>query len=258
MLEGKIVWVTGAGTGIGLAGARSLAGRGALVIMSGRRGDVLEQRAAEIRAKGGKVELETLDVSDPAAVQKVAERIVKRHHRVDILVNSAGVNFPNRYWRNQTVEGWNRVIRTNLDGTFYCAHAVIPVMRARKGGLVINISSWAGAYASALVGAAYNGSKAAVIALTHTINMEECANGIRGCAICPGEVATEILDRRPVPPSAEERTKMLQPEDLGETIRWVAEQPAHVCINEIIISPTWNRTYLGGSDFTESMRQELA
>jgi NADP-dependent 3-hydroxy acid dehydrogenase YdfG len=255
MLKGKIVWITGAGTGIGLAGARALAGRGAFVIMSGRRPEVLEQRAGEIRAEGGKVEVEVLDIGNAAAVQKTADGIVKRHRRVDILVNSAGVNFPNRYWRNQTVEGWDRVIRTNLDGTFYCTYAVIPLMRAQKEGLVINISSWAGAYTSALVGAAYNGSKAAVIALTHTINMEECANGIRGCAICPGEVATEILDRRPVPPSPEERAKMLQAEDLGETIRWVAEQPAHVCINEIVISPTWNRTYLGGSDFTESLQK---
>jgi NADP-dependent 3-hydroxy acid dehydrogenase YdfG len=255
MLEGKIVWITGAGTGIGLAGARALAGRGALVIMSGRRADLLESHAKEIRANGGKVETEALDVTDAAAVQRTAGDIIKRHQKVDILVNSAGVNFPNRYWRNQTVEGWNRVIRTNLDGTFYCTHMMIPHMRARKDGLVINISSWAGAYTSALVGAAYNGSKAAVIALTHTINMEECANGIRACAVCPGEVATEILDRRPVPPSTEERARMLQAEDLGETIRWVAEQPAHVCINEIVISPTWNRTYLGGSDFTESLQK---
>ncbi len=255
MLEGKIVWITGAGTGIGLAGARALAGRGALVIMSGRRRDVLESRAAEIRANGGQVEGEPLDVSDAAAVHRVAEAILKRHHRVDILVNSAGVNYPHRFWRNQTVAGWDRVIRTNLDGTFYCTYAVIPSMRERKNGLVINISSWAGAFTSAVTGAAYNGSKAAVIALTRTINMEECANGIRGCTICPGEVATEILNNRPVPPPAEECARMLQPADLGEAIRWVAEQPAHVCINEIIISPTWNRTFLGGSDF-EASRQK--
>ena len=84
--------------------------------------------------------------------------------------------------------------------------------------------------------------------MTTNLNMEECANGIRACAICPAEVDTPIMDRRPEPPSAEVRAKMLQPSDLGRTILWVAEQPAHVCVNEIIISPTWNRAYLGHDD----------
>ena len=244
-LEGKIAWITGAGTGIGLAGTRALAQAGATVVMSGRRGDVLEREAAAIRNSGGKATVEPLDVSDPDAVQRVAHAILSRHAKVDILVNSAGLNNPQRYWRDQTVDSWNQVIRINLDGTFYCTQAVIPSMRARKDGVVINISSWAGKYTSAMVGAAYNGSKAAVVSLTETINMEECVNGIRACAICPAEVATPILDRRPVPPSTEERAKMLQPADLGATIRWVAEQPPQVCINEIIISPTWNRLYVG-------------
>ncbi len=244
-LEGKIAWITGAGTGIGLAGAQALARAGATVVMSGRRGDVLERESAAIRNAGGKATVETLDVSDAAGVQRVTQSILARHGKVDILVNSAGLNNPQRFWRDQTVESWDQVIRINLDGTFYCTKAVIPSMRTQKDGVVINISSWAGKYTSAMAGAAYNGSKAAVVSLTETINMEECANGIRACAICPAEVATPILDRRPVPPSAEERAKMLQPADLGETIRWVAEQPPHVCINEIIISPTWNRLYVG-------------
>jgi len=244
-LDGRIAWITGAGSGIGLGGARALAAAGATVIMSGRRRDVLEREAAAIRGSGDKAEVEPLDVSDPSAVQRTTKGILARHGKIDILVNSAGLNNPQRYWRDQTVESWNQVIRINLDGTFYCTQAVIPSMRLRKDGVVINISSWAGKYTSAMVGAAYNGSKAAVVSLTETINMEECVNGIRACAICPAEVATPILDRRPVPPSAEERAKMLQPADLGETIRWVAEQPPHVCINELIISPTWNRLYVG-------------
>ncbi|HXX12978.1 MAG TPA: SDR family oxidoreductase [Burkholderiales bacterium] len=244
-LEGKVAWITGAGSGIGLAGAQALAKAGAAVVMSGRRGDVLERESAAIRNSGGKAAAEALDVSDAAGVQRVAQGILSRHGKVDILVNSAGLNNPTRFWRDQTVESWNQVIRINLDGTFLCTQAVIPSMRTRKDGVVINISSWAGKYTSAGVGAAYNGSKAAVVSLTETINMEECANGIRACAICPAEVATPILDRRPSPPPAEERAKMLQAADLGETIRWVAEQPPHVCVNEIIISPTWNRLYIG-------------
>jgi NADP-dependent 3-hydroxy acid dehydrogenase YdfG len=251
-MEGKVAWITGAGTGIGLAGAQALAKAGALVIMSGRRAEVLEREAAQIRRAGAKVEIEPLDVSDQEQVARVAAEILRRHGRVDILVNSAGLNVANRYWRNQTLEGWDEVIGANLDGSFYTAFAVLPAMRAQRDGLVINVSSWAGVYHAQLTGAAYNASKHAVIAMTETINMEEAANGIRACAICPAEVATPIMDRRPVPPSAEDRAKMLQPEDLGATIRFVAEMPAHACINQIIISPTWNRIYLGGLEKPKS------
>jgi len=250
-LDGKVAWVTGAGSGMGLSGAQQMAAAGATVVMSGRRADVLEQGAAAIREAGGKAEVQALDVSDAAAVQRAAEAILARHGRLDILVNSAGLNNPERFWRNQTVDSWNQVIRINLDGTFYCTHAVLPAMRARKEGLVINISSWAGKYTTAMTGAAYCGSKHAVVSLTETINMEECINGIRACVICPAEAATPILDRRPVPPSAEERAKMLQPDDIGKTILWVTEQPAHVCVNEITISPTWNRMYIGGADMKQ-------
>ena len=245
-LEGKVAWITGAGTGIGLAGAQALAKAGATVIMSGRRAEVLEREAEQIRKGGGKAESQPLDVSDHEQVARVAADILRRHGRVDILVNSAGLNVTDRYWRNQTLEGWDEVIGANLDGSFYTTFAVLPAMRKQRDGLVINVSSWAGVYHAQLTGAAYNASKHAVVAMTETINMEECANGIRACAICPAEVATPILDRRPVPPSAEDRARMLQAEDVGNTIRFVAELPAHACINQIIISPTWNRLYVGG------------
>ena len=245
-LEGKVAWITGAGTGIGLAGAQALAKAGAVTVLSGRRGELLEHEAGQIRKTGAKAEIEPLDVSDHEQVARVAAEILRRHGRVDILVNSAGLNVTNRYWRNQTLEGWDEVIGVNLDGSFYTTFAVLPAMRTQRDGLVINVSSWAGVYHAQLTGAAYNASKHAVIAMTETINMEECANGIRACAICPAEVATPIMDRRPIPPSPEDRARMLQPEDLGKTIRFVAEMPAHACINQIIISPTWNRIYAGG------------
>jgi len=245
-LKDQVAWVTGAGSGIGLGGARELAAAGACVVLSGRRADALEREAAAIHSAGGRAEVEPLDVGDAAAVGRAAQSIVQRLGRIDILVNSAGLNNPLRYWRDQTVASFDEVVRVNLNGTFYCVRAVLPAMRAQRGGVVINIASWAGRHTMALVGAAYNGSKHAVVSLSETINMEEGAYGIRACAICPAEVATPILDRRPVPPSAEERARMLQPEDLGRTIRWVAEQPPHVCVNEILISPCFNRIYHGG------------
>ncbi len=251
-LTGKVAWITGAGTGIGLAGAKALAEAGATVVMSGRRKEVLALEAEKIRIKGGKSEVEALDVSDARVVKKAAAAILSRHARVDILVNSAGLNVPNRYWKNQTIEGWKEVIGINLDGSFYTTLAVLPSMRARKDGLVINVSSWAGIFHPKLTGAAYNASKHAVTAMTETINMEECTNGIRACAICPAEVATPIMDRRPIPPSAEDRARMLQAEDLGNTIRFIAQMPPHVCVNQVIISPTWNRMYIGGEDIRKS------
>lgn len=243
-LQGKVAWITGAGTGIGLAGALALAQAGAVVVLSGRREAVLAEAAGQVRAAGGVAEVEVLDVADAAAVQQVAQAILARHGRIDILLNSAGLNTPNRFWKNQTVEGWRSVIGANLDGVFYTVQAVLPAMRAQHDGLILNVSSWAGVHHPKLTGAAYNGSKHGVTALTETINMEECTNGIRACAICPAEVATPIMDRRPVPPSAEDRARMLQPEDLGRTIRFIAELPAHACINQLIISPTWNRMYI--------------
>lgn len=116
-------------------------------------------------------------------------------------------------------------------------------MSRQGGGLVINISSWAGRYVGRLTGPAYTAAKHAVVAFTESLNIEESGNGIRACAICPGEFDTPILASRPVPPSAEIRARMLKAEDLGRTIRFVAEMPPHVCVNEILISPTHNRSF---------------
>jgi NADP-dependent 3-hydroxy acid dehydrogenase YdfG len=176
-------------------------------------------------------------------VKRTAEAILARHGRIDILLNSAGLNTPKRLWKDQSVDGWRSVVGINLDGSFYTTLAVLPAMRKQRDGLIINVSSWAGVFHAKFTGAAYNGSKHAVTAMTETINMEECTNGIRACALCPAEVATPIMDRRPVPPSAQDRARMLQPDDMGETIRFIAGLPPHVCINQLIISPTWNRMY---------------
>lgn len=246
-LKGKVAWITGGGSGIGLAGAKALAGAGATVVISGRTARTNESALAELK-KIGDAEATLLDVADKKAVAATAAEIEKRHGRIDVLVTSAGTNIGGgkRNLKTMSLEGWDDVVRINLDGLFYCCHAVLPGMRARKDGLIVNISSWAGRYASALTGPAYNATKRAVIAVTESINMEECANGIRATSILPGEVATPILEKRPVPPSAEERARMAQPEDFGKAILFVATMPARTCVNELVIAPTWNRFYLGG------------
>lgn len=244
-LQEQVAWITGAGSGIGLAAARALASAGATVVLSGRRPDPLEAAAAHIRATGGVAEVAALDVTDAEAVAATASQILQRHgNRMDVLVNCAGTNTPERFWRDQSAKGWRQVIATNMDSIFYTTYAVLPAMRARRSGLVINVSSWAGVHHPKLTGPAYNGSKHAVVAMTETINMEDGVHGIRACSLCPAEVATPILDTRPTPPTAEERARMLQPDDVGRAIRFMAELPAGVCINQLVISPTWNRFYI--------------
>ena len=240
-LAGKVAWITGGGSGIGLAGGLELAKAGAHVVISGRSAETLKKAEKDIKAAGS-AEVLPLDVSNKDDVAKAAAKI----GRVDILVNSAGVNSPRRNFHNVSLESWDQIVAINLSGMFYCVHAVLPGMRARKDGLIINVSSWAGRYASTLTGPGYNATKHAVVALTESINMEECANGIRATSVLPGEVATPILEKRPVPPTPEVRARMLQAEDLGRTILFVASLPARACVNEVIISPTWNRFYLGG------------
>ena len=243
-LADTVAWVTGAGTGIGQAGALALAAAGSRVVLSGRRRAELERTAGQIGEQGGTAVVEPLDVTDTEAVDAVARRIEDRWGRCDILVNSAGMNVRDRHWSNVDRADFERVMAVNVNGAFFCVQAVLPMMRARQDGLVINVSSWAGRYHSAITGPAYGASKFAMTAMSANLNIEECVHGIRSCALCPGEVATPILDHRPIPVSAEDRARMAQSEDLGELILFIARTPAHVCLNEIVVSPTWNRGYV--------------
>lgn len=244
----KIAWVTGAGSGIGQAAAVELAQAGTLVVISGRRSEALEDTRSLVTRDGGRVEKMPLDVADRKQVQHAAHEILERHGRIDLLVNAAGLNVPKRHWSDMAPESWDHVRAVNLDGAFYCTAAVLPTMRERRDGLVINISSWFGRHDGYLAGPAYNASKHAMASMSASLNIEEGINGIRSCVIFPGEVATEILKVRPVQPSAEDIARMLRPEDLGRLVRFLAEAPPHVCFNEIVVSPTWNRMVLGGAD----------
>jgi NAD(P)-dependent dehydrogenase (short-subunit alcohol dehydrogenase family) len=252
-LAGKVAWVTGGGTGIGRAGALALARLGATVVVSGRSDKTLKETAELVKKAGGKVEVRKLDVADKKAVARTAAAIEKKHKSIDILVNSAGTNVPNRSWEALTVEAWESVVRTNLDGMFYCCLAVLPGMRKRKDGLVINISSWFGKVVLPAAGPSYTASKFGAGGMTETINAEEGRNGIRACTICPGEVATPILLKRPIVPPKDEQDRMLQEEDLGRTIAFVASMPPRACVNEIVISPSHNRFY--GSRVLETKKK---
>jgi len=240
----RVAWITGGGSGIGEAGAEALAAEGWTVVVSGRRKDALDSVVARITGAGGAAEAIALDVAVAEQVQNVADQIVAKYGRIDLLVNSAGINVPKRRCDDMELEGWDRLVDVNLNGVLYCMRAVLPAMRRQQDGCIINVSSWAGRHVSKMPGPAYTTTKHAVLALTHSFNMDECVNGLRACCLSPGEVATPILKLRPVVPSEQEQARMLQPEDLGRTIAFVASMPPRVCVNEILISPTWNRGFV--------------
>jgi len=243
-LQGKVAWVTGAGSGIGRAAALALAGEGAKLALSGRREGPLAEVAKEVEARGGEALILPGDLSKAPTVESAAEAIAAKWGRLDILVNNAGLNVTKRAWADLTPEGIDEVLGANLHAAFYCARAALALMRPRREGLLIHTSSIAGKQVSVMSGPTYSAAKHAVVAMSQSINMEECVNGIRCTVICPGEVATPILDRRPIPVSAEERARMLKAEDVADLILYIALTPPHVTLNEVVITPTWNRAYV--------------
>ncbi len=245
-LEGKTIWITGAGSGIGEATAHAMAKEGATVALTGRRKEPLDAVAHAITQAGGKALVEPGDVMDKAMAPAVVDRIIKATGRLDILVNNAGTNVTARTFAVLTPEKLDTVLQANLNGAYYCVLAVLPQMRAQHDGVLIHTASWAGKYVTPLSGTAYTASKHAVVAMSHSLNMEEFKNGIRSSVICPHEISTPILNTRPVKVTEEERARMLQSEDMANLYVYIATQPAHVCINEVTIAPTWNRAYLHG------------
>jgi NADP-dependent 3-hydroxy acid dehydrogenase YdfG len=244
-LTGQVAWITGAGSGIGEAAAEKLAAAGCTVVVSGRRPEPLNALVERLEAAGGNASAEPLDVADQPAVAAVVDRVVERYGSIDIGVFSAGINITDRNWPVVTVDGWNEVINIDLNGAFYCCHAVLPSMRAQGSGLLINVSSIAGKGVSPLTGPAYTAAKHAMNAMTASLLVEERNNGIRATAVCPGEVATPILDARPVPLSAEDKARILQADDVAEVISFIAHMPPHVALDEILITPTYNRFAAG-------------
>ena len=239
-MDGQVAVVTGAGSGIGLATATAFAREGCRVALVGRRPEPLE---AAVAALGDLCVALPADVSDAEAVRRVAEEVVARWGRVDVLVNNAGLNVVERSIEAVSARDWATVLDVNLTGTFLVTQALLPTMRAQGSGTVLNVSSYAGWRAMALTGPAYSAAKAGVNSFTESLNLTERRHGIRACAVCPGEVATPIMDRRPVPPSAEARAAMLQPEDLAQTLLFLATLPQRASIELLTITPTVQRDW---------------
>ncbi len=221
-----------------------MAKEGAIVVLTGRREQPLQQVARRIIDAGGTAHVQPADLTRAQDAQRVGAFIKDKLARLDILVNNAGVNIADRSWAKLTPEGVDEIIKGNLSSAFYCVTVALPMMRAQKDGVMIHTASMAGRFVSPLPGGAYIAAKHGVVAMSHSINMQECVNGIRSSVICPGDVATPLLDKRPVPPPPEERAKMVQMGDCASLILYIAGLPPHICINEVLITPTWNRAYV--------------
>jgi len=231
------VVVTGAGSGVGRAIAARFATGGWNVALVGRQEAALDETAA-IAGPGARDRAGVFlcDVSDATAVGAMGAAVLARFGEVDVLVNSAGINVPRRSFETLSIEDWHRVIATNLHGAYYCVRAFLPGMRARATGTIININSDVGKLARDLAGAAYVSSKFGLRGLTQQINAEERGHGVRACSICPRDINTPLLDKRPQPPSAEVRARMLQPDDIAECAWLVATLPPRVVLDEISLS----------------------
>ena len=240
---GKVVWMTGAGTGIGKAGALMFAQEGAAVALIGRRRDKLDEVAAQIQAIGGKAAVEALDVADRKKVGEAGERLLKRLGRVDILVNNAGLNVVNRRLDEITAEDWDHILAVNLTGAFNMVQAAMPTMRNQKDGLIINIASTAAKRVSGVAGIAYSASKFGMLGMSLSLTQEAWKFGIRACCLCPDDVNTPIMARRKVKYPPEVLEQFIQPEDLAETMRFVALMPRRTSIPEMLIYPTNVRPY---------------
>ncbi|MEX2173513.1 MAG: SDR family oxidoreductase [Pirellulaceae bacterium] len=237
LLSGKTALVTGGGTGIGWGAAVALAKEGARVAIAGRRVDVLTQAVRSWQQEPAILSHEC-DVADRDSVQGLFAWAAENLGPIDILVNSAGVNIKNRMMADMPPDEWDRVLRVNATGVYNCMYAVLPQMRQRQDGLIVNISSISGRRAAALGGVAYNASKFAVAALGISVANEEAPNNIRVTTIYPGEVDTPILENRPQPVSAERRAKMLLPADVGAMVLALALLPPRAHVPELIIKPT--------------------
>jgi NAD(P)-dependent dehydrogenase (short-subunit alcohol dehydrogenase family) len=235
-LTGKTVLVTGGGSGIGLAAARLLLEEGARVAITGRNEDKLRRAAEELKV-GERLMYRAADVAELGQVEALVEDVMRRLGRIDILVNNAGLNIKERTFRELTPENWHLLLGANLHGAYYCMRAVLPQMRQRRDGLIININSISGKRSNPLGGLAYNAAKFGLRGLAMGLAAEEKDNGIRVCNIYPGEVNTPILEARPTPVGEERRRIMLQAEDVAAAVLFIAALPPRASIPELVITP---------------------
>jgi NAD(P)-dependent dehydrogenase (short-subunit alcohol dehydrogenase family) len=235
-LAGKTALITGGGSGIGWGIALAFAQEGARVAISGRREAVLRQAASTWQGQPP-IDWHACNVADRDDVGRLFDWASRQLGRIDILVNSAGVNVKTRAMSEMTPEQWDYIMGVNATGAYHCMREALPPMRERRDGIIINISSISGKRATALGGVAYSASKFAMAALGIAVANENVQHGIRITTVYPGEVNTPILEHRPEPVSDQRKAAMLQPEDVGQLVLAIACLPSRAHVPEVIIKP---------------------
>ena len=240
-IEGKVVVITGASSGLGEATARLLSSEGATVVLGARRRDRIEALAAELNGKGGKALAVQTDVTDREQVKALVGAAVAAYGRIDVMINNAGV-MPHSPLERLKVDDWERTIDVNLKGVLYGIAAALPYMREQKAGHFINVSSVAGHKVS-VNGAVYAATKHAVLALSEGLRQEVKPYDIRTTVISPGAVATELPDSVTEADVSEGMhefyEKVAIPADsFARAVAYAISQPDDVDVNEIVFRPT--------------------
>lgn len=234
----KVVLITGASSGIGEATARILAQRGARVVLGARRTERLEAIATELRAAGGRVEYQSLDVTRLDDMQRFVAFAHERFGRVDVLVNNAGL-MPLSPLSALKVDEWNQMIDVNIRGVLHGIAATLPQMEAQGSGHIVNVSS-IGGHVTFPGCAVYCATKYAVVAITDSLRQE--TTKVRATTISPGvtesELASTITHEGSADAMRDFRRVAIPASAVGEAIAWAIAQPDAVDVSEIIVRPT--------------------
>jgi 3-oxoacyl-[acyl-carrier protein] reductase len=231
-LSGKVAIITGGGTGIGRGIALMLSGEGCKIGLSGRRKAPLDEVMEKIYAQGGEGLVVEGDISEASDVERLVNTAQDAFGQIDILINNAGIG-GGGYIHKHDIQTWDQVMAVNLRGPFLTSRAVLPIMRARNQGQIINISSESGLEYYQGNGA-YGVSKHALNALGEFIQRENQEYGVRVDTICPGMVITEMTQNS----SGLDHSKCLYPEDIAELVLWLLTRRANIKIGTPILIQT--------------------
>ena len=237
-LSGQNILVTGASSGFGEAIALQFAQAGAHVALIARREEMLRALAERIEPMGVRALVFPCDVGDEAQIRATVEKINAEFGPVHVLVNNAGTNVANRSIADTTTADFQVVADVNLISAYLFTNLLMPQMKARGAGTIINMGSRAANYPSLLAGVAYSSAKMGMQALNRITNEEGNPHGVRACIINPGVAATPLLDRRPTPPPQESRKLMMQAEDIAATVLYAASLPLRANADRIDLYPT--------------------
>jgi NADP-dependent 3-hydroxy acid dehydrogenase YdfG len=238
----KTALIIGGSGGIGRAVAAVLAASGMDLALVARDVEKLERTRLELGLSADRTRILACDVTERTQVAPMVEQALAGMGSIDIVVCASGLNVRQRSLRSLDPADWDRIIAANATGAFNVIHAVLPSMRTRGSGLIVQISSLSGLRSNTVSGAAYSAAKFAQSALGIAIGREERGRGIRSTVIFAGEVNTEFLDARAVRPGGAaddgRRQRILQPDDVAAAVRFVAELPPTAHVPELVIKPT--------------------